>query len=66
MTEGNKLILREVEILQGATSAMKESIENMTCSSSKITDSGDTLATISGNVTKSIEQIGQEINQFKI
>lgn len=66
MTEGNKLILREVEILQGATSAMKESIENMTCSSSKITDSGDTLTTISGKVTKSIEQIGQEINQFKI
>lgn len=66
MTEGNKLILKEVQLLQAATMSMQQSINNMTDETDRISESGSTLSEISMKVTESINQIEGEINQFKV
>ena len=56
--QGNKIILKQVQQLQNSTLSMRECMEEMTNSARKITETGNTLGDVSGNVRKSIEEIG--------
>lgn len=66
MSEGNKAILNEVNLLQSATAAMKDSMNEMSNGARKINDTGAALGDISRQVTDSIEEIGSQIDQFKV
>ena len=66
MEEGNRMILSEVTNLQNATMAMNESMEEMSVGARKINETGATLSDISGKVKDSINQIGEQVDQFKV
>ncbi|MBQ7158586.1 MAG: cache domain-containing protein [Treponema sp.] len=66
MEEGNRMILKEVQNLQNATMAMNESMEEMSIGARKINETGATLSDISGKVKDSINQIGEQVDQFKV
>ncbi len=66
MTEGNKQILSEIQRLQEATDIMNGSISEMSTGAQKINQTGSELSSISKRVNDSIQQIGNEINQFKV
>ena len=66
MSAGNQTILDEVKILQEATRAIKESIERMYDGASQIIKNGTTLSNISGTMEQSINQIGSQIDLFKV
>ena len=66
MSEGNQTILDEVKVLQEATKAIKESIERMYEGASQIERNGSTLSDISGTMQDSIQQIGSQIDLFKV
>ena len=66
MSAGNQTILDEVKILQEATNAIKESIERMYDGASQIIKNGTTLSNISGTMEQSINQIGSQIDLFKV
>ena len=66
MEEGNKMILKEVQNLQNATMAMNQSMEEMAVGARKINETGATLSDISGKVKDSINQIGEQVDQFKV
>ena len=66
MTEGNKHILTEMEKLQSATEAIKESISGMHTGASRINRMGEALSAISGKVADNIQKIGSEIDLFKV
>ncbi len=66
MTEGNRQILSEMEKLQNATDAIKESITEMQIGAQRINQTGAALSMISGKVADSIEEIGSEIDLFKV
>ena len=66
MEEGNKMILKEVQNLQNATIAMNESMEEMAVGARKINETGATLSDISNKVKDSINQIGVQVDQFKV
>ena len=66
MEEGNKMILKEVQNLQNATIAMNESMEEMAVGARKINETGATLNDISSKVKDSINQIGEQVDKFKV
>ena len=66
MSEGNQTILDEVKVLQEATKAIKESIERMYEGAGQIERNGSTLSDISGTMQDSIQQIGSQIDLFKV
>ena len=66
MTEGNKHILAEIQKLQDATETMKGSIEEMQTGAQRINQTGAALSDISGKVAENIQQIGSEIDLFKV
>ncbi|WP_191014203.1 hypothetical protein [Treponema zioleckii] len=66
MEQGNKIILSEVQQLQNSTMAMKESMDEMANGARKISETGNTLGAISGKVKTSIEEIGTQVDQFKV
>ncbi|MBQ4379052.1 MAG: methyl-accepting chemotaxis protein [Treponema sp.] len=66
MSEGNQAILEEVKVLQEATVAIKDSIERMYEGASQIIKNGNTLTEISGSMEQSINQIGGQIDLFKV
>ena len=66
MSEGNQTILDEVKVLQEATKAIKESIERMYEGTGQIERNGSTLSDISGTMQDSIQQIGSQIDLFKV
>lgn len=66
MAIGNKLILDEVEHLQNATFAMKESMEEMSIGAVKINETGAALSVIADKMKSSINQIGDQIDQFTV
>ena len=66
MSEGNQTILDEVKILQEATKAIKESIERMYDGAGQIISNGSTLSNISSTMEQSINQIGSQIDLFKV
>ena len=66
MNEGNNMILQEVSALQEFTRAMQGSMEEMSIGATKINETGAELSSISGQVKDSIDQIGGQIDQFKV
>ena len=66
MEEGNRMILSEVTNLQNATMAMNESMEEMSVGARKINETGATLSDISGKVKDSINQIGEQVDKFRV
>ena len=66
MGEGNKLILSQVENLQAVTDVINASISEMLIGAQRINETGSILSDISGEVTSSIQQIGDQIDKFKV
>ena len=66
MSEGNKAILDEVKSLQDATDVIKGSVTEMSQSAQQIKENGNTLGDISEAMGQSIEQIGSQIDLFKV
>ena len=66
MSNGNKMILEEVQKLQSATTEMKGSMDEMSSGARKINETGAALANISGQVQDAIGKIGSQIDLFKV
>jgi len=66
MEEGNKMILSEVKHLQDATTSMTENMQEMSVGARKINETGAALSSISIKMKESINQIGEQIDQFKV
>ncbi len=66
MEEGNKMILNEVQTLQNAAMAMTQSMEEMSIGAKKINETGSALREVSDQIGESINQIGQQVDQFKV
>jgi len=66
MAQENALIMSEVNKLQDATAVIKGSVTEMHAGAEKINETGAGLSNISGQVTESIRQIGDEIGLFKV
>lgn len=66
MEKGSELILKEIHELQDCTSAMNQSMEEMSIGAKKIDETGALLGDISGKVKESIDKITEEIDQFRV
>ncbi|MCQ2601406.1 MAG: methyl-accepting chemotaxis protein [Treponema sp.] len=66
MAEGNKAILQEVEELKISSEKIVESMNDMSNSATKINETGVSLSGISEKVNQSINEIGSQIDQFKV
>ena len=66
MSQGNKAILEEVKNLQDATGIMQTSVEGMTLGARKIKETGSELRDISEKIKSSIDEIGIQIDKFKV
>ncbi len=66
MSEGNKQILEEVRRLKDATGVMNDSVSGMSSSAMKIRETGSALEMISLKMKASIEQIGDQIDNFSV
>lgn len=66
MAEGNKSIMKEILNLQSATGEMRNSMENMSVSARKIDETGAALNDITRKMGESIDEIGAQIDQFKV
>ena len=66
MSQGNKAILDEVRNLQDATGIMQASVEGMTLGAKKIKETGLELREISEKIKTSIDEIGYQIDKFKV
>ncbi len=66
MAEGNQAILEEVKRLQEATHEMKSSVNQMKDGAEEVRNSEVTLTQTVDKMYQSIEQIGTQIDQFKV
>jgi methyl-accepting chemotaxis protein len=66
MSEGNKMILKEVQLLQDATVSMTQGMDEMSIGAKKINETGSALHGIAGKMNESIAEIGEQIDQFKV
>ncbi|HAH61566.1 MAG TPA: methyl-accepting chemotaxis protein [Treponema sp.] len=66
MSAGNKAILDEVKNLQEATVGMKDSMTEMSSGAEKISVTGKALMEVAERVKTSIQNIGGQIDQFKV
>ena len=66
MSEGNKMILKEVQQLQNAAMAMSQSMEEMAVGARKINETGAALSEVSGQINSSIGKIGEQVDKFKV
>ncbi|MCQ2240861.1 methyl-accepting chemotaxis protein [Treponema sp.] len=66
MSEGNKAILEEIRNLQDATTSMKSGMEEMSTGATKINETGAALSGISQQMADAIEDIGAQVDQFKV
>ncbi len=66
MAEGNKAILEEVRHLQNTTTVMLQSMDEMSVGAKKINETGSTLNEITVKMKDSIQEIGSQIDQFKV
>jgi len=66
MSQGNKQILEEVRHLKDATGVMKDSVALMSESAMKIRATGGALDGISEKMKSSIDQIGNQIDNFHV
>jgi methyl-accepting chemotaxis protein len=66
MSEGQKAVLDEIKRLKDATALMKGKVNEMAAGAEKINNAGTALIGISERTAESIEQIGGEIDQFRV
>ena len=66
MSEGNQMILKEVQMLQNAAMTMSQSMEEMSIGARKINETGAALTEVSGQISTSINKIGEQVDQFKV
>ena len=66
MSAGNKQILDEVRHLKDATTVMNDSVVLMSSSAMKIKETGSALNDISETMKTKIEQIGSQIDTFRV
>lgn len=66
MSEGNKAILDEIKNLQETTMVIKDSINEMDIGAQMIVKNGTALKGVSEKMQGSIEQIGNQIDQFSV
>ena len=66
MSEGNQSILQEIQMLQNATLGMRTGMEEMSIGAKKINETGALLSELSGEMARSINEIGEQIDKFKV
>jgi len=66
MAEGNKAILAEIKSLQDATFSIKDGMDEMSASARKINETGNALSDIAKNMDDSINNIGEQVDKFKV
>ena len=66
MTEGSRVIMDEVGTLQKETEAMRISMTEMTHGADRIEQMGSSLTEISLVMEKSINELGEQVNQFEV
>ncbi len=66
MIEGNKLIFQNIAGLQESSGTMKISMDEMATGAKRINESGEELSEIVNRVKDSINEIGEQINQFTV
>ena len=66
MTAGNQVILREAQVLRENSAKINDNILAMDDNAKQITSAKDTLNALSEQMSNSISEIGQEIDQFKV
>ena len=66
MSVGSKSILEEVQNLQNATLSVRETMEGVKLSAEEIKATGKELSDISGLMKNSINDIGSQVDQFKV
>ena len=66
MAAGNKAILDEIQHLQNATMAIKDSVQEMELGAQQINENGASLSEVTNAVNDSIVQISEQIGQFKV
>jgi len=66
MAEGNKAILGEIRNLQDSTFTIKDKMTEMSEGARKINDTGNALAGLTNQMEDSIQQIGNQVDQFRV
>ncbi len=66
MAKGNKLILEQANRLQESTESMKSGIKEMELNTNDIKENGDSLSDLSSRLDDSINNIGGQIDQFRV
>lgn len=66
MSKGSSAILQEIQCLQNAAFSLKESMNEMKNGAEHIKQTGNELFTISGQMEKSIYEIGLQVDQFDV
>ncbi|MCR5288828.1 MAG: HAMP domain-containing protein [Treponema sp.] len=66
MSQGNQAILNEIKQLQEITSAIENSMEFMTATTEKLTETGNALNEITQTMSMAIGEIGSQVDQFKV
>ena len=65
MTQDSNVIIEEVSALQQETESMRNGMTEMTNSAQKINTTGQALSEISNIMVESIDQIGNQVDQFE-
>ena len=66
MTSGNETILKEVQILKENAARINDNVEAMTENAKQVNETKDTLDKLNKQMTSTIAEIGEEIDQFKV
>lgn len=66
MSEGNKAILYEISKLQDSSFSIKKHMQNMNDGAKQIEETGNALQNISNRIETSINNIGEEVDKFKV
>ncbi len=66
MAEGNKSILSEIDQLRNTTGVIRESMDKISQSAGDIKETSNSLSEIADSVTSAVEQIGGQIDLFKV
>lgn len=66
MENGNQTIISEMSNLEEATAGLKDNMDEMTGGARKIGETGSTLSALAEELEKSIQNIGDQLNQFSV
>lgn len=66
MSDGSQAIMNEMELLKNQTSSIRQGMSEMSLGADRIAKTGNILSDISAVMEKSIEEIGEQVDQFKV